>query len=149
MSTSVGRSTLNQSCPFNDHCVTLGGALCEIIHYASVKLTDLLSTFVWYGYINNSKWFHMTYLPTFFIIFTYQWSKRGWHCKLEQNKTTTKHKSAYSVSIMASQNIPWICYERSYSEFYLSIWNQLVFNQRLQMFVQSPQPYLLIFAWRN
>ena len=45
--------------------------------------------------------------------------------------------------------IPWICYERSFSEFYLSIWNQLVFNQRLQLFVQSPQPYLLIFAWRN
>ena len=21
--------------------------------------------------------------------------------------------------------IPWICYERSFSEFYLSIWNQL------------------------
>ena len=32
-------------------------------------------------------------------------------------------------------NIPWICYERSFSEFYLSIWNQLVFNQRLQLFV--------------
>ena len=45
--------------------------------------------------------------------------------------------------------IPWICYERNFSEFYLSIWNQLVFNQRLQLFVQSPQPYLLIFAWRN
>ena len=45
--------------------------------------------------------------------------------------------------------IPWICCERSFSEFYLSIWNQLVFNQRLQLFVQSPQPYLLIFAWRN
>ena len=45
--------------------------------------------------------------------------------------------------------IPWICYERSFSEFYLSIWNQLVFNQRLQSFVQSPQPYLLFFAWRN
>ena len=45
--------------------------------------------------------------------------------------------------------IPWICYERSFCEFYLFIWNQLVFNQRLQLFVQSPQPYLLIFAWRN
>ena len=45
--------------------------------------------------------------------------------------------------------IPWICYERSFSEFYLSIWNQLVFNQRLQLFVQSTQPYLLIFALRN
>ena len=42
-----------------------------------------------------------------------------------------------------------VCYERSFSEFYLSIWNQLVFNQRLQLFVQSPQQYLLIFAWRN
>ena len=47
------------------------------------------------------------------------------------------------------QHIPWICYERSFSEFYLSIWNQLVFNQRLQLLVQSPQPYLLIFTWRN
>ena len=45
--------------------------------------------------------------------------------------------------------IRWICYERSFSEFYLSIWNRLVFNQRLQLFVQSPQPYLLIFACRN
>ena len=42
--------------------------------------------------------------------------------------------------------IPWICYERSFSEFYLSIWNQLVFNKRFQLFVQSLQPYLLIFA---
>ena len=48
-----------------------------------------------------------------------------------------------------SSHIPWICYERRFSEFYLSIWNQLVFIQRLQLFVQSPQPYLLIFAWRN
>ena len=45
--------------------------------------------------------------------------------------------------------IPCICYERNFSEFYLSIWNQLVFNQRLQLFVQSPQPYLLFFAWRK
>ena len=45
--------------------------------------------------------------------------------------------------------IPWICYERSFIEFYLSIWNQLIFNQRLQLFVKSPQPYILIFAWRN
>ena len=43
--------------------------------------------------------------------------------------------------------IPWICYERNFSEFYLSIWNQLIFNQRLQLFVRSPQPYLLVFAW--
>ena len=47
------------------------------------------------------------------------------------------------------QCIPWICYERSFNEFCLFIWNQLVFNKRLQLFVQSPQPYLLIFAWRN
>ena len=33
--------------------------------------------------------------------------------------------------------IPWICYERSFSEFYHSTWTQLVFNQRLQLFVQS------------
>ena len=39
-----------------------------------------------------------------------------------------------------SNGIPWICYERSFSGFYLFIWNQLVFNQRLQLFVQSPQP---------
>ena len=51
--------------------------------------------------------------------------------------------------LMAPSRIQWICYERSFSEFYLSIWYQLVFNQRLQLFVQSPQPYLLIFAWRN
>ena len=52
----------------------------------------------------------------------------------------------YSYSMFP---MPWICYERSFSEFYLSIWNQLIFNQRLQLFVQSPQPYLLVFAWRN
>ena len=45
--------------------------------------------------------------------------------------------------------IPWICYEKRFSEFYLSVWNQVVFDQRLQLFVQSPQPYLLILAWRN
>ena len=48
-----------------------------------------------------------------------------------------------------ADTIPWICYERSFSELYLFIWNQLVFNQRLQLFVQSRQPYLLIFAWIN
>ena len=31
--------------------------------------------------------------------------------------------------------IPRICYERSFNEFYLSIWNKLVFNQMLQLFV--------------
>ena len=50
-----------------------------------------------------------------------------------------------SISIAnALEIIPWICYERSFSEIYLSIWNQLVFNQRLQLFVQSPQPYKFI-----
>ena len=59
--------------------------------------------------------------------------------------------STYLPAIHAKlwPRIPWLCYERSFSEFYLSIWNQLVFNQMLQLFVQSPQPYLLIFAWRN
>ena len=46
-------------------------------------------------------------------------------------------------------HILWICCERSFSEFYLFIWNRLVFNQGIQLFVQSPQPSLLIFAWRN
>ena len=45
---------------------------------------------------------------------------------------------------VSTKCIPWICYERSFSEFYLSIWNQLVFNQRLQLFVQSPQAYLYL-----
>ena len=45
--------------------------------------------------------------------------------------------------------MPWVCYERSFNEFYLSIRSQLIFYQRLQLFVQSPHPYLLIFAWRN
>ena len=39
-----------------------------------------------------------------------------------------------------NKTIPWICYERSFSEFYPCRWNQLVFNSRLQLFVQSPQP---------
>ena len=38
------------------------------------------------------------------------------------------------VALFCNINIPWICYERSFSEFYLFIWNQLVFNQRLQLF---------------
>ena len=45
-------------------------------------------------------------------------------------------------------HIPWICYERSFSAFYLYM-KPIIFSQRLQLFVQSPQPYLLIFAWRN
>ena len=45
--------------------------------------------------------------------------------------------------------MPWIRYGRRFSEFYLSIWNQLVFNQRLQLFVHAPQLYLLIFGWIN
>ena len=55
----------------------------------------------------------------------------------------------YIETVPSAVNMPWICYERSFSELYLFIWNQLVLNQRLQLFVQSPQPYLLIFAWRN
>ena len=64
---------------------------------------------------------------------------------------TTKlyHEPELKLYSPYSGFIPWICYERSFSEFYLSIWNQLDFNQRIQLFVQSPQPYLLIFAWRN
>ena len=42
-------------------------------------------------------------------------------------------------------DIPRTCYERSLSELYLYIWDQLVLNQRLQLFVQSLQSYLLIF----
>ena len=42
--------------------------------------------------------------------------------------------------------IPWICYERIFNEFYISIWNQLIFNQRLQLFVQSPQPCLWVLS---
>ena len=48
-----------------------------------------------------------------------------------------------------SHPISWICYERSFSEFYLSTWTQLVFNQRLQLFVQSRQPYSLIFCLKK
>ena len=51
--------------------------------------------------------------------------------------------------IATNFRIPWICYERNFSEFYLSIWNQLVFNQRLQLFVQLRQPYLFVYAWRK
>ena len=45
--------------------------------------------------------------------------------------------------------IPWICHEKNFSEFYLYIWNQLVFNQRLQLSVQALQPYLLVSTWRK
>ena len=84
-------------------------------------------------------------------------------CQLElEEKNSYNNFPIWAVSVLLlqmgtpyidvwlkDQSIPWIYYERSFSEFYLSIWNQLVFNQRLQLFVQSPQPYLLIFAWRN
>ena len=64
-------------------------------------------------------------------------------------KLTILLKWANPVYMPFRQCIPWICYERSFSEFYISMWNQLVFNQSLKLFVQSPPPYLLIFAWRN
>ena len=41
----------------------------------------------------------------------------------------------YSVKHHDCIHVPWICYEISFSEFYLFIWNQLVFNQKLQLFV--------------
>ena len=68
-----------------------------------------------------------------------------WLCELT---TYSLYYQMYYFSFSGTC-IPWICHERSFSEFYLFIWNQLVFNQRLRLFVQSPQPYLLIFAWRN
>ena len=36
------------------------------------------------------------------------------------------------VQIKWDVSLPWICYEKNLSGFYLSVWNQLVFNQRLQ-----------------
>ena len=39
--------------------------------------------------------------------------------------------------LLFGAGMPWICHEKSFREFYLSIWSQLVFNQRLQLFVQS------------
>ena len=35
-----------------------------------------------------------------------------------------------SWRLLGNHYIPWICYERSFSEFYLSIWNQLVFQSK-------------------
>ena len=64
-----------------------------------------------------------------------------------RNKTI--HISRAIVCSSEDYFIPWICYERNFSEFYLSIWNQLVFNERLQLFVQLRQPYLLVYAWRK
>ena len=49
---------------------------------------------------------------------------------------------AFQADAQPAIFILWICYERSFSKFYLSIWNQPVFNQRLQLFVQSLQPGL-------
>ena len=48
-----------------------------------------------------------------------------------------KHGGTISFKHRPSKqgSIPWICYERRFSEVYLSVWNQLVFNQRLQLFV--------------
>ena len=42
---------------------------------------------------------------------------------------------------MCFDHITWICYERSFSEFYLSIWIQLVFIQRLQLFSYRSRIY--------
>ena len=48
------------------------------------------------------------------------------------------------VLIYSDYTVPWICYERSFNELYLSILNQLDFNQKLQLFVQSLQPFFMI-----
>ena len=85
-----------------------------------------------------------------------QWVKAFTPVKMEKNVASDIlnacpwMKKIFRIKFLLGViDIPWICYERSFSEFYLVIWNQLVFNQRLQLFVQSPQPSLLIFAWRN
>ena len=31
------------------------------------------------------------------------------------------------LTILSTKTIPWTCYERNFNEFYLSVWNQLVF----------------------
>ena len=83
------------------------------------------------------------------------WAGRGRVLSLTRTKLLWKVALAQykrlccSTRLYTCWSIPWICYERSFNEFYLSIWNQLVVNQRLQLFVQPPQPCLLIFAWRN
>ena len=75
-----------------------------------------------------------------------------WNYIIKGSQETLKaaNEVHWHISIFLNlTNIPWICFERSFSEFYLSIWNQLGFNQRLQLFVQSSQPYLLFFGGRN
>ena len=62
---------------------------------------------------------------------------------LQMKTNYWKGIASWQLVVKRYISIQWICYERSFSEFYLSIWNQLVVNQRLQLFVQSPQ-YLII-----
>ena len=77
----------------------------------------------------------------------------GWYCFNYKvwSIGNISYYAEYWISevIVIVINIPWICYERSFSELYLFIWSQLVLNQMLQLFVQSPQPSLLFFPWRT
>ena len=84
-------------------------------------------------------WFQC-YSQIAYLYVSAQWSS---------NSTTGRSLSTEKISYPWILHIPWICHERKFNEFYLFIWTQLVFNQRLQLFVQSPQPYLLIFAWKS
>ena len=111
-----------------------------------------------------SKWtplFSSNFPPSIFLPSGNCWGVTGnrgstvdtdrWRARCKRRKLNyEQHSVLFDINITQLRIvIPWICYERSFSEFYLSIRNQLIFNQRLQMLVQSPQPYLLIFAWRN
>ena len=54
------------------------------------------------------------------------------HNQLDKFVSNAKEVGGHEEFILSRYKnfIPWICYERSFSEFYLSIWNQLVFNHR-------------------
>ena len=112
--------------------------------------------------ISQRRWFHnshiwwiqdivvaITNLKKYFYFSEFPDTLRrsyGWQVLLNSVSLCGHGTNNEEISKECCYLIPWICYERSFGEFYLSIWNQLVFNQRLQLFVQSLQPYLLILS---
>ena len=51
-------------------------------------------------------------------------------CYIKLHIDILAHNGARKSAGRELITIPWICYERSFSEFYLPIWNRLVFNQK-------------------
>ena len=76
-----------------------------------------------------------------------------WKCHLETSSILSRLRCVkHEILSLRLLHKPLLTYHgyamisMNFNEFYISL---LVFSQRLQLFVQSPQPYLLIFDWGN